>query len=147
MYSALPDPVSMPQLYDSVPIKRGIAWVIDIIIVTIVSLILIPLTAFIGAFFFPVLFLVAGFFYRLMTIASKSSTWGMRIMSIELRRMDGDTLDASEAFLHTLGYYVSFAIAPLQLISVIMMVLTHQKQGLTDSILGTTAVNRILPQT
>lgn len=146
MYSALPDPETSPQLYDSVSMKRGIAWVIDIIIVTVIALVLIPLTAFIGAFFFPLLFLVAGFFYRLMTIASGSATWGMRIMSIELRRLDGDRLDASEAFLHTLGYYVSFAVAPLQLISVIMMLLTRQGQGLTDSILGTTAVNRMMTQ-
>ena len=85
--------------------------------------------------------LLVGFFYRLFTIASGSATWGMRLFGIEFRTLDGELLSGQDALLHVLGYTVSLAISPLQLISVIMMCVTPYGQGLTDMVLNTTAVN------
>ena len=66
----------------------------------------------------------------------------MRLMAIELRDASGARLDLGLAFLHTIGYTVSWAVAPLQLISVILMAATPRGQGLTDMVLGTAALNR-----
>ena len=54
----------------------------------------------------------------------------------------GAQLDLGKAFLHTLGYTVSWAVAPLQLISIVLMATSNRGQGLTDMVMGTAALNR-----
>lgn len=140
--SHLPDPERQYAFYDGVTVKRGLAWVIDFAVVMALVVPVVVMTAFIGLFFLPFLFAVIGFVYRVMTIAGGSATWGMRMMAIEFRDANGQRLDFSQAFLHTLGYTVSLAIFPLQLVSVILMFVTERGQGLTDMVLGTVALNR-----
>lgn len=140
----LPDPVREPHFYAGVTMKRALAWVIDSVLILALSLVILPFTAFTAIFFFPLFWLVVGFLYRWATLASRSATWGMRLMAIELREQDGLRLSGSTALLHTAGYTFSVAMAPLQLISVILMIVTARGQGLTDMILGTAAINRPL---
>jgi hypothetical protein len=140
----LPDPSTQPEFYQGVVFKRGLAWVFDAILIAILSALVLPFTAFTGIFFFPGLMLVMGFFYRWFTLAGGSSTWGMRLMSIELREADGGRFSGGTAFWHTAGYTFSILVAPLQLISVLLMLVTSRGQGLTDHLLGTTAINRPL---
>ena len=140
--TSLPDPDRDADFYARVPTKRAIAWLLDVTLVLIVSLVIVPFTAFTALFFFPLLMLAVGFTYRWFTIAGASATWGMRLMGIELREMSGARLSATTAFFHTLGYTVSVITAPLQMISAGMMALTPRGQGLTDHLLGTTAINR-----
>jgi len=141
---SLPDPASQPEFYQGVVLKRGLAWVFDAILIAILSALVLPFTPFTGIFFFPGLMLVMGFFYRWFTLAGGSSTWGMRLMSIELREADGGRFSGSSAFWHTAGYTFSILVAPLQLISVLLMLVTARGQGLTDHVLGTAAINRPL---
>ena len=138
----LPDPTAKPEFYRSIPTKRALAWLFDVILIAIASVLILPFTAFLGIFIFPVIMLVIGFIYRWFTIANRSSTWGMRMMGVELRDIDGERLESGTALLHTVGYTVSVAIAPLQLVSIIMMLVSPRKQGLTDHLLGTAAINR-----
>ncbi|MEM8632904.1 MAG: RDD family protein [Pseudomonadota bacterium] len=138
----LPDPDTQPDFYAGVPAKRLLAWVVDTVLVIALVLLALPFTAFTGLFFLPFLFLCLSFAYRFVTLASGSSTWGMHFAAIELRDETGARLDGSAAFFHTLGYIVSVSIPILQLISVVMMLLSARGQGLTDSLLGTTALNR-----
>ncbi|MHC9237860.1 RDD family protein [Pseudooceanicola sp. 502str34] len=138
----LPDPDTQPDFYSDTPVKRLIAWLVDTVLIALICVLILPFTAFTGLFFFPFLMLVVGFFYRWFTIASRSSTWGMRLMAVEFRRGDGQLFDAGTAFLHTLGLTISFALPVLQLISVAMMLFSPRRQGLTDHMLGTVAVNR-----
>lgn len=140
-------PASYPQfpahLYRGVPLRRGFAWVIDMILIAIIASLVLPFTAFTGVFFFPFLMLVVGFLYRWATIASGSATWGMRIMGVRLQDSYGRNFSGGLAFAHTLGYSISVALPPLQLISVILMLTTARGQGLTDLFLGTEAVNAV----
>ncbi|HSG55282.1 MAG TPA: RDD family protein, partial [Paracoccaceae bacterium] len=46
------------------------------------------------------------------------------------------------AVAHTLGLSISFAMPLLQVVSIILMLTTARKQGLTDHLLGTVALNR-----
>ena len=138
----LPNPDTAPAFYRGVPAKRLLAWVVDVTLIAILCLLVLPFTAFTGIFFFPFLMLVVGFLYRWFTIANHSSTWGMRLMAIELRDMDGGRLSSGAAFLHTAGYTFSVITAPLQLISMGAMLLTPRGQGLSDLVLGTTAINK-----
>ena len=130
-----------PQLYDGVTIKRGFAWVFDVVMIALLCALVLPFTAFTGIFFFPALMLFVGFIYRWFTLAGGSSTWGMRLMGIRFRDLHGAPLTSGLAFAHTLGYTISIAVAPLQLISIIMMLVTPRGQGLTDLLLGTEAIN------
>jgi uncharacterized RDD family membrane protein YckC len=138
----LPDPVREAAFYDGVALKRLLAWVVDMILIALASVLIVPFTAFTALFFFPFLMLVVGFLYRWATLSAGSATWGMRLFAIELREADGLRLSPQTAFLHTLGYSVSVAVAPLQLVSAILMVALGRGQGLTDLILGTAAINR-----
>lgn len=140
--SGLPDPATQAEFYEGVPLKRFIAWIVDAIIITAISALAIPFTAFTAIFYFPFLVLVVGFVYRWGTIASKSSTWGMRLMAVEFRNDAGHRLDTGEAALHTLGYTLSWTVFPAQIASMVMMCVTEKGQGLTDFVLNTTAINK-----
>ena len=130
-----------PRLYDGVTIKRGFAWIFDVVLIAMLCALVLPFTAFTGIFFFPALMLFVGFLYRWFTLAGGSSTWGMRMMGIRFRDHEGAPLSSGLALAHTFGYTVSVAIAPLQLISVILMLATQRGQGLSDLVLGTEAIN------
>ena len=138
----LPDPDRSPEFYSGVPMRRALAWCIDVCLVFLLSLLALPFTLFTAFFWFPVLMLGVGFAYRWATIASGSATWGMRLMNIELRSASGQRMDAATAFLHTSGYAVSVVTFPLQLVSMATMAATPRGQGLTDLVLGSTAINR-----
>jgi len=140
--SPLPDPFSQPQFYASVPAKRLIAWLLDLVIIVGLCLIALPLTAFLGLFFWPVMLLVIGFAYRVVTLANGSATWGMWFVGVELRDAQGARFDLSLALAHTLGYSLSMAFPILQVISVVLMLTGARKQGLSDNFLGTAALNR-----
>lgn len=139
----LPSAQSHPEIYDSVAPKRLVAWVIDLVITFVITLILTPFTFFAALFFWPFFFALISFFYRTTTLALSSSTWGMRIMAIELRRENGEKLDLPTAALHTLGLMVSFSFPLIQFASMILMVAQGRGQGLSDRILGTFMVNRL----
>ncbi|WP_299030826.1 RDD family protein [uncultured Sulfitobacter sp.] len=137
-----PDPELQPQFYDGVPTKRLLAWGVDTLITVVLTLVVIPFTAFIGLFFLPLLYLLLGFAYRTVTLSRSSATWGMQLMAIELRTRDDNRFDLPTAFLHTAGYTVSLAMPLLQLISIVLMLSTERRQGLSDHVLGTVALNR-----
>lgn len=138
----LPDPVTQAEFYDDVPTKRLLAWLVDTVLIVALTALVVLFTAFTALFFLPFAFLAVGFLYRWVTIANRSATPGMRLLAIELRAGDGGRLDPMLAGLHTLGYTMSMAIFPLQLVSIALMLMTERKQGLTDHVLGTAAVNR-----
>lgn len=138
----LPDPVREPEFYAGVTLKRGLAWVVDAGIGLAIAILLIPLTAFTALLWFPLLWLAVGFAYRWATLAAGSATWGMRLMAVTIRDRNGDRLDPATAFAHVLGYTVSMALFPLQLVSVALMVALGRGQGLSDLVLGTAVINR-----
>ncbi len=140
--AATPDPLDQPQFYENTPTKRLFAWIVDLIVILGISIVILPLTAFTGIFFFGFLLLTVGFAYRVITIARGSATWGMRLMALELRDQADRPLDLPLAFLHTLGYSISIAMPLLQVISIVLMCTTARRQGLTDMVLGTVALNR-----
>ncbi|MEY8827741.1 RDD family protein [Sedimentitalea sp. XS_ASV28] len=141
MYN-LPDPDRQPEFYASVPVKRLLAWIIDMLVILLLCLVGVLLTAFVGAFFFGFLWLILSFCYRVVTLANDSATWGMRFVGIEIRTADGNRLDLPMALAHTAGYTVSIALPLLQVISIVMMLTGARGQGLTDAFLGTVALNR-----
>jgi uncharacterized RDD family membrane protein YckC len=142
-YWGLPDPDTDPALYEDVPTKRLFAWVVDVIIIALLTAIVVPFTLFTAFFFLPVLYAVISFLYRWVSLSRSSATPGMRLMAIELRDRMGERLDAGQSLLHTIGYFVSVAVFPLQLVSIALMLISARRQGLTDHVMGTAALNRV----
>ena len=138
----LPDPVLQTEFYADTPMKRLFAWIIDMILICILCVLIIPFTAFTGIFFFPFLVLVIGFIYRVVTLANGSATPGMHILAIEFRTASGDKFSLSDAFFHTLGFSISMAMPLLQIISVVLMLTSARKQGLTDMVMSTVLINK-----
>lgn len=138
----LPDPVSQPEFYADVPTKRLIAFVVDSLVIVLICLAILPFTAFTGIFFFPVLTMLVGFAYRVVTLARASATLGMRLTAIEFRAADGARFDLGLAFAHTLGFTISLALPILQIASVVLMLTGPRAQGLSDLVLGSVAINR-----
>ena len=103
----LPDPFDYPELYEGVPMKRLLAWVLDTVLIVGICLLILPFTAFIAVFFFPFLIFVVSFAYRVISLANRSATPGMRLMAIEFRDAQDQPFDFSHAMLHTLGYVLS----------------------------------------
>lgn len=142
MHTHLPDPVLQEEFYADTPMKRLFAWVADMILICLICVAILPFTAFTGIFFFPFLILVIGFIYRVVTIANGSATLGMHLLAIEFRTSTGEKLGLSQAFFHTLGYSISMGIPILQIISVILMLTSSRRQGLTDMVLSTALINK-----
>jgi len=138
----LPDPETQGDFYESVPAKRLVAWAIDTVIVALLTALTVIFTAFIAAFFLPLVWLVLSFAYRMITIANRSATPGMRLTGIEFRNASGERFDLGTAFAHTLLYSLSVAFVVPQVISVILMMTGARAQGLSDHILSTAAINR-----
>lgn len=141
----LPSAQTHPEFYSGVAPKRFFAWVLDMVIIMIIGAILTPLTGFTAIFFFPFFVAVVGFMYRVITLSNSSATWGMRIMSIELRQADGSKLEFISSLLHTLGLYISFAFPIIQFISMLMMASQPTGKGVSDLILGTVMINKTKP--
>ncbi len=139
----LPSPEARPEFYAGVPLKRGFAWLVDLVVIGLMTAVLSVVTV-IGVFFLPFFFFLIGFLYRWVTISNGSATIGMRLAAIELRNRFGERFDASTAFMHTAGYTVSMMVFPVQFVSIALMLISERGQGLTDHVLGTTAVNRIV---
>ena len=76
------------------------------------------------------MWLVVGFAYRAISIANGSATWGMKLVSIELRNRTDARLDLTEAALHTLGYTINIDIFLLQAVSIILMCASMRVQSL-----------------
>ena len=138
----IPDPETQPEFYADIPLKRLLAWAVDTVLVIVACLLIVPFTAFIGLFFFPFLMLLVGIPYRILTIASGSATWGMRLMAIELRTASGEKFDMGMAFAHTLLFTACCAVFPIQMLSAFLMASTSRAQGIPDLFLGTVALNR-----
>lgn len=131
----LPDPESCPELYSNVLPKRFFAWLADSVLISVFTLLSLPFTAFSALFFLPAMYLIIGFAYRTLTLASGSATWGMMLTGIELRTHEGREFDLRTALLHTLGYSVSISVVILQILSVGLMLTTSRGQGLSDLVL------------
>ncbi|MGG7646333.1 RDD family protein [Rhodovulum sp. YNF3179] len=138
----LPDPDRSPEFYDGVPFKRLLAWLVDTILVTLATLLIVAATLFVTVFIFPAIFLAVHLAYRIFFLARDSATPGMRLVAIEIRTHRGDRLDAGMAALHTLAYSVIAGFVLPQVVGIVMMLTTARGQGLHDMLLGTTAINR-----
>lgn len=142
MHSTLPDPDRQPEFYASVPAKRLMAWLIDVVLVGILTFVICMMTFGLLLLVFPIVFVAVDFTYRWMCLSLSSATLGMRLMVVEIRNGAGQRLSSSEAAAHTFFYMLCAAFVLPWILSVLMMVFGPRRQGLHDVLLGTGAMNR-----
>ncbi|MCA8880687.1 MAG: RDD family protein [Rhodobacteraceae bacterium] len=138
----LPDPDTHGEFYAATTMKRFFAWIVDTVLILLLSLVAIPFTAFVGLFFFALLFLMVSLVYRIAAIAAWSATPGMLLAGLELRTARGERFDAATAAAHTILYLVMMSFFVLQAVSILLMLTSARGQGLHDHLLGTAAINR-----
>lgn len=138
----LPPPDLRPEFYEYVALKRLGAWVIDTLAILLLTLIALVFTAFLGALIFPLFYLAVNVAYRTVALSRWSATPGMMLLAIEFRDQTGHRLSPQLALQHTLIYTVSVLFAPLQVLSIALMLVTARGQGLGDHILRVVALNR-----
>jgi uncharacterized RDD family membrane protein YckC len=138
----LPSPDQHPEFYAEIPAKRLIAFVVDTVLIGLITLAIVPFTAFTAIFYLPFLMLIVSLTYRTLTLAGGSATLGMRLAAIEMRTHRGERFDLATAAVHTVIYSVAFSMVLPQVISIVLMLTTARRQGLPDLALGTAALNR-----
>jgi len=144
----LPDPVSNPELFDGLLVRRAAAYLIDLLIlgvlafvVGIVGLVLGLLTFGLGWLGIPVLIVVATFGYYAMTLGSPArATVGMQAMDIVLTPARGRPLDGWAILIHPIVFWVTIWISwPF---TILFALFTPRQQLLHDLVTGTLMVRR-----
>lgn len=142
----LPDPERDPQFYEGVALRRFLAWIVDAILVALLTLLVLFVLAVpsLGLIFFIAFAVWAGtdFLYRVVSLSRGSATPGMRFMGLELRDRRGDRLDLGTAIAHVILFYLCMAFMLVQIVSVAFMLGSADGRGLPDMALGTAMINR-----
>lgn len=144
-----PDPDLDSQFYEGVPMRRLVAFLVDLVIVfalwcvalligLVVTVATLGLTAPLVAIAAP----ATDFFYRWLMLSQHSATIGMRLTGIELRDSAGRKLDPAGAFLHVAGFYITIFFMPLLLISWVAMAVSPRHRMVHDLALGSVMINR-----
>jgi uncharacterized RDD family membrane protein YckC len=137
-----PNSMSRPELFEGVMFRRIIAYLIDAIILsgTILFLwflvvITLGLLGPIAALITPVIPIA---YHSLLIGGPNSATIGMRMMGIEVRRLDGARPGLAQALLQTLLFYATLALTGLLLIAALF---NDRRRCLHDWLSETITVN------
>jgi uncharacterized RDD family membrane protein YckC len=145
----VPDPVHDSQFYQGVPLRRFVAFCIDLVViiglwcvVLILGVLVSILTLGVATPLAVALFSATSFLYRWAMLTQRSATLGMIVTGIEVRGAAGGLIDPVTAFLHVAGFYVSVFFTPLLAIGWIVMAVSPYRRLLHDVVLGTVVINR-----
>lgn len=139
-----PDAMSHPELFEGIIFRRVVGYMIDVVILggTVVFLwflvvLTLGLLGPIAALITPVLPLA---YHSLLIAGPNSATIGMRMMGIEVRRLDGGRPDLVQAFLLTVMFYATLALTGLLLL---VAFFNDRHRCLHDWLSGTLTVNSL----
>ena len=112
------DPLLHPDFYDGIIFKRVIAYVIDVVAISIILGIVFVGLGILGLVTFGVtwgimgivLFLIPFAYHTILIGGPQSATFGMRFMELEVRRWIGGQPDYVQAAVQTILFYGSIAL-------------------------------------
>lgn len=141
------DPATLPELYRGVMLRRVVAYLVDLVIIAIVTTFAATVFAVLGVLSFgllspllALLLLVVPLSYHTILIGGPSTaTLGMRLFGIEVRRIDGSPPGYPLAALQTILFYTTVALTSWLILLVAMF--NAQGRTLHDYLCGTVAVN------
>lgn len=140
----LPDPQSSPELFEGLLKRRVFAYLIDLVILSIIVMVVFVLSLFSALIAMPLLLVfavplsVVGY-YGLTLGSTKRATIGMGIMDIVLTPVRKTPLNGWRAFAHPMVFWLTCWILP---ISLFVVLFTPRRQMLHDLIVGVLMVRR-----
>jgi len=143
------DPLLHPEYYDGIIFKRVIAYVIDVIVISVILAIVSVGLGILGFITFGaawgimglVFFLIPFAYHTLLIGGPQSSTIGMRIMEVEVIRWTGGRPDYAQAAVLTILFYGSIALTAWLILLVAL--LGDSSRCLHDYFSGTVVVNKL----
>jgi len=147
MNTRLPDPKTSPELFEGILFRRSAAFIIDTIIISIITFVLFVIIAITGVITlgfawltFPIIAPIAILSYYALTLGSNSrATFGMQMFDIILAPTKGKPLDGIRALAHPLVYWITiWVFSPLLFIGLF----TQRRQLIHDFITSTMMVRR-----
>lgn len=144
----LTDPYTDRALFDGVRTRRVMAFLVDVVIIAILTLlvgfgvlVLGVFTLGLGWLLFPLLWPGVALLYSAFSLGGpNSATVGMRMMGLETRMLDGTRLNPVIAAVHAVLFYASVAI--LTPFVLLFSLIADRKRLLHDLVLGTVVINR-----
>lgn len=142
------EPLDDPRLYDGVRTRRIFAFLIDAVIIAVLTFVVGIVVFFLGIFtlglgwmLYPLLWPAVALIYCAFTLGGPASaTPGMRAQGLEARFLDGSYFNPGIAAVHSILFYVSVAcLTPLVLL---VSLVSGRKRLLHDLVLGSVIVNR-----
>lgn len=147
MSISLPDPKTSPELFEGLLTRRIMAYLVDIVIISIISLAFLLATFIVGVLTLglawltlPVIVPLAVLLYYVFTLGSPTrATIGMRIFDIVLTPTSGPPLEGWKVLIHPVVFWLTIWIFwPLLFVGLF----TQRRQLLHDMITGTLMVRR-----
>jgi uncharacterized RDD family membrane protein YckC len=143
-----PDPLTRPQYYDSVVLRRSTAFVLDCVIVMVLMAVLHLvvfifgiLTLSLGFMLFPLLALVPLAYWTLLMGGPSSATLGMRLMDIELRSWGGERPNLLQGLIMAAGLYATWMFTAGVLLLAVFF--NPRRRAIHDYIAGAVVVRRL----
>lgn len=143
-----PDPLTNFRLYSGVRTKRLLAFLLDVVILAILTFmagaiifVLGILTLGLGWLLYAILWPVLALVYCAFTLGGpNSATLGMQAMGIEMRQVDGSRMTPALAAVHSILFYASVSI--LTPFITLICLFTDRKRLLQDLLIGTVVINK-----
>jgi uncharacterized RDD family membrane protein YckC len=144
----LPDPATWPELFEGVLTRRVMAYIIDLVIMSIAASVLVIIGLIAGFLTFGLAWLVLPFAipllilaYYAMTLGSPArATLGMQAMDIVLTPARGRPLDGWRILIHPIVFWITVWVAwPL---SLIIALVTPRREMVQDLVTGTLMIRR-----
>lgn len=141
------DPEEQPEYFSGVMWRRIFAFIIDLVVIAILVLLaLVPFLVLTILSFGLFLFVAAGFFvalilgYEAFTLGGPySSTYGMRMMGLEMRTWYGERPGILQAAAHSLLFY--FSVTATTFLILLVPVFNGRRRCVHDFICGTVVIN------
>ena len=144
----LPDPVTAPELFEGVLTRRVIAYIIDLVIMSIAASVLAIVGLIAGFLTFGLAWLVLPFAipllilgYYAVTLGSPArATVGMQVMDIVLTPARGRPLDGWKILIHPIVFWITVWVAwPF---SLVIALVTPRREMVQDLVTGTLMLRR-----
>lgn len=144
-----PDPLTDVRLYEGVRTRRVLAFLLDVVILALLTLAVGVVVFFVGIFtlglgwvLYAILWPAVALVYSAFTLGGpNSATPGMRAFGLEMRLLDGARMTPVLAAVHAILFWASVSL--LTPFVVLFSLIADRKRLLHDLVLGTVVVNRI----
>lgn len=142
------DPRTRPALFDNILTLRMMAFIYDLVVIFVLSLMLAFILLIAGVFTLGLTWLLLGLALPLTALAynaytiggPEAATYGMRYFNLELRLWNGERLEPLWAAFHAISFYISVSLlTPLVLL---FPLFNARKRCLHDYVLGSVMIKK-----